>query len=553
MTRVALCSCIGILTVSTMFWSCASRPVQVAEQWSEVELVFEADEAFDNPYTAVEMHVDFAGPGESRIRRPAFWDGGKIWKVRFASPVSEGSWAWQSYCSNERDAGLHGKSGTLQAAPYRGQNPLIRRGLLGMSPGKRNVIHADGTPLLVVADTPWALPWRATVETAQRYAANRQARGFNAALLMSVQPDQDARGPRSRTELEGFDVGFEDLHEGHLNRLNPVYFQYFDGLVDILLEHGIVPVYQPVFQGYGWKGLRVLGRDAEPGEYARYCRYLVARFGARPAMWLVSGDNSGLDPCIEPAGEEVEAGDAYGQPTGIHYNPFDDYQPDFMRKEQCFHQNKAHQEKAWLDFQWCQTGHDGKHLPHKVSLMYDNQPTKAAANGEPTYEAMRDPMNGAGWWQGEEAWSQLTAGGTMGVVYGAAGLWQWKLAADEPGWPDWANAPLAWHQAMELEGSLYVGYVGRALSGMNFADMEKRPDLAGGKPCLAKPGEFYVVYLSEGGQVALSGLSASLPYRWFDPRQGEWGEEQVTPGETMTLSAPSSDPWVLVVGSRTPR
>ena len=69
---------------------------------------------------------------------------------------------------------------------------------------------------------------------------------------------------------------------GHLNQLNPGYFQTMDRLMDILVEHEIVPVLQPVFQGYGWKGLSVAGTVAPPDEYARYCRYLVARYGA----WL---------------------------------------------------------------------------------------------------------------------------------------------------------------------------------------------------------------------------------------------------------------------------
>ena len=46
------------------------------------------------------------------------------------------------------------------------------------------------------------------------YAHDRQAKGFNAVLLMSVQPDMDARGPRDRSADEGFDVGFEDLRAG---------------------------------------------------------------------------------------------------------------------------------------------------------------------------------------------------------------------------------------------------------------------------------------------------------------------------------------------------
>lgn len=37
---------------------------------------------------------------------------------------------------------------------------------------------------------------------------------------MVVQPDMGARGPRERSADEGFGVGFEDLHEGHINLLN---------------------------------------------------------------------------------------------------------------------------------------------------------------------------------------------------------------------------------------------------------------------------------------------------------------------------------------------
>jgi hypothetical protein len=133
------------------------------------------------------------------------------------------------------------------------------------------------------------------------YADDRQSKGFDAVLLMSIQPDRRATGPRDRTSVGGFDVGFEDLPSGHINQMNVSYFQYMDKLMSILVDHGIVPVYQPVFQGYGWKGLGALGRDAVPAEYARYCRYLVARFGASPAIWLVGADRTGLEPSRIPA------------------------------------------------------------------------------------------------------------------------------------------------------------------------------------------------------------------------------------------------------------
>ncbi len=520
----------------------------VAPQWEQVEIVFESEYTYANPYTDVEMHVVFRGPKGEELLRPAFWDGGKTWKVRFASPTASGVWTWRSVASDTTDTGLHGRTGRLRATEYRGDNGLIRHGLLRMSPGRRNVVHADGTPFVVVADSPWSLTHRGTPESVTVYARDRQEKGFNAALLMSVMPDQHADGPRDRTAIGGFDRGFEDLSEGHLNQPNVAYFQMLDTLTSILIDHGIVPIFAPVLQGFGWKGLGSLGSSADTTEYMRYTRFLLARYGARPAMWLISVDGRGKEPVVEPAGRLVEEWDAYGQPTGLHYNRFDDSQPAWTDDpEYGFHGNRSFHDAEWLDFQLAQTGHFNDHLPEKVYRMYDYEPVKAVANGEPTYERMGEPTNGAGWWQGHEAWLNLTSGGTMGVFYGAGGLWNWKITADEPGWEPWAETEANWEDALHFEGSRYVGYVSRALEGLDFADIERRHDLAGGRLALAKPGRLYVVYLPEGGDVTLDGLTAPLPYRWFDPQSGEWtAAGTLQPGET--LHAPSAAPYVLVVG-----
>ncbi len=538
-----------------LLYSCTSSqleeaPIMEAPQWQEVELSFTAANTYENPYRDIEMHAVFTSPDGSRLRRPAFWDGGQIWKVRFASPLSEGEWQWQTYASDTTDTGLHGQRGRLKSVPNTGENLWLQHGFLRMSPGGRNVTHADGTPFIMVGDTPWALPWRATVEQARIYAEDRQQKGFNTALLMSLQPDRGAEGPNARDTEQGFAVAFTDLPEGHLNQPRIDYFQYMDSLMAVLLEHEIVPVYQPVFHGFGWKGKQVLGQNVDAQEYARYCKYLLARYGARPAMWLVSGDGTGKAVGVKEGGETVEEWDAYHQPAGIHYNPADDYIPDWADESYEPHYNQSFQDAAWLDFQWAQTGHGAEHLYHKVERMYENQSVKAVANGEPTYEGIREPGNGAGWWQGEEAWMQLMSGGTMGVVYGAGGIWQWKVSADEEGWPDWANSQLSWREALDLEGSRYVGYVAKALEGMPFAEILKRPDLAGGKPCLAKPGEIYVSYLDNGGDITLSELEPGLPFRWFNPKTGAFAEEGTTASSTQTFTAPDTAPWVLLVGEK---
>lgn len=479
----------------------------LAHPWQEIEITLTAARDYANPFTDVEAWAEFTHENGTVLRRPAFWDGATTWKVRFASPIATGRWTWKSF-SSVQDNQL-AQSGEIVCAPgVSADHRFTKHGFWRMSPGRRSLVHADGTPAVLVADTAWGLPWRATVDQCETYASDRQSKGFNAVLLMSVQPDMRARGPRDRTADEGFDVGFEDLPTGHINQLNPTYFQYLDQLMAILAGHEIVPVFQPVFMGFGWKGLDVAGPIIPPQEYARYCRYLVARYGARPAIYLVGGDGSGYEAQVSAGGQEVEQWDAYNHPTGIHYRPHSD--------------SRAHQDAPWLDFQWCQTGHSGEHMPERVADLWRNTPVKAVANGEPTYENGGKPGRAAGWWQGHEAWSNLCAGGTMGVVYGAGSMWQWRLHANEPGHADFFLAGDAgWREALDFEGSRYVGLVSRILDGLPLTDMEPNWQVTYGRRGLLAPGKLYIGYAEEGGFFPLFGEQVPRRYRVVDPHTGQ--------------------------------
>ncbi len=518
-----------------------AEAVTTVPQWHEVELTFTATRDTTSPYTDTEAWAEFTHDDGTKLRRPMFWDGGRTFRVRFASTKSSGVWRWQSV-SADQDPGLHGRTGELSSSPGRtgaAATIFTRHGFWSIPPGGRNLIHADGTPRLLCADTAWALPWRATVEQAETYARDRQAKGFNAALLMTVQPDMDCKGPRSRTEDLGFDVGFEDLSKGALRQLRPEYFQMFDRLTGILVAHGIAPVYQPVFHGYGWKGRRVAGNVVSAEDYARYCRYLVARYGARPAIWLVGGDGPATAPNIveqlDRAGQTIEEWDAYRQPTGIHYSPHALF--------------RTHQDKTWIDFQWCQTGHNGEHVPERVADMWRNTPVKAVANGEPTYENIGKTGRGAGWWQGHEAWCNLTAGGTMGLVYGAGSLWQWRLHAKEPDHADWCTAPGAgWREALDFEGSRYPGIAAKIFDGLPFAEMQPNWTYTYGRRGLAVPGRLFVLYLPEGGGTGITSLDVPRAYRIYDPRSGtEVGQGRLPDQAPVQFNSGSSDEPRVVI------
>jgi hypothetical protein len=490
--------------------------------WRAAEIALAAADGFANPYTDVDVWADFSAADGTTLRRPAFYDGDGTWRVRFAAP-SPGAWQWVSAAAVD-DPGLHAE-GILEVGHEPSNNRLYRHGFWRMSPGGRSLVHADGMPVVLVADTVWALPFRATEADVAVYAADRQRKGFNAALLMSVQPDMNARGPRERGVDEGFDVAFEDLANGHLNELNVGYFQTLDRLLDVLVAHEIVPVLQPVFQGFGWKGLDVAGTVVPPQEYARYCRYLVARYGAAPVMYLVGADGWGTEPQIEAGGREVRAWDCYRQPTGVHYNPSSD--------------NRAFQDADWLDFQWCQTGHTGAHVPERVADMWRTEPPKGVANGEPTYEHTRTETMAHGWWQGHEAWSNLCAGGTMGVIYGAANVWQWKHHPDEPGHsPYFLAASGSWREALDFPGSTYVGLVGRILAGLPTTDMAPDWTTFLSPRGLRVPGTLQITYQENGGPLmAMREDGLPLHYRVVDPYSGETVDEgERVPGQPIADS-----------------
>lgn len=541
------------ITCISFSFACSNPSETIIEvpQWTSREISIQSDKKYNNPYTDVDVWVSFVNDKGDSLVRPAFWDGGNTWKIRFAPPDAGSKWHWQVHTSVE-DEGLK-KSGELLSVTYTGNNKLVKHGLLRMSPGKRNIEYADGTPMLLVGDTPWSLPYRATTEQATIYAEDRQKKGFNTALLIAVQPDKNAEGPNARNTVEEFARGFDDIPEGHLNKPIPSYFQTLDSLISILHDHEILPVFAPLAHGYGWKGKNALGPTAHGDEYARFVKYLLARYGSRPACWLLSLDGHGDAPGVVPAGETLEKWDAYKQPTGLHYNPCDDFLATWAVNDSshCFHYNRKHQDAAWLDFQWAQTGHDGKHIYHKVERMYDNKPTKAAMNGEPTYEKMSEGKHGLGWWQGEDAWNELMHGGTMGVVYGAACLWQWKITPDEPGWEEWTDAPYSWKDALDFEGAQYVGAISRAFEGFDFKDMERRWDLtANRKPLLAKEGVFYIAYLYKGGSISIKGIPENMPYYWFDPVKGVFRTDGFAGKDNVFAAPDNNQPWVLIAGIR---
>ena len=108
----------------------------LAHPWREVEIALTAERDYANSYTDVDVWAEFVHDNGDVLRRPAFWDGGRTWKIRFASPAAEGRWTWCSFCSVEDD-GLAGQTGEVvcAAGPDTAQ-PLLPARLLAHVAGR---------------------------------------------------------------------------------------------------------------------------------------------------------------------------------------------------------------------------------------------------------------------------------------------------------------------------------------------------------------------------------------------------------------------------------
>jgi hypothetical protein len=187
--------------------------------------------------------------------------------------------------------------------------------------------------------------------------------------------------------------------------------------------------------------------------------------------------------------------------------------------------------------------------------MWAQRPPKAIMNGEPSYEHTGRRGVAEGWWQGHEAWCNLCAGGLMGVAYGAAGLWQWRLHPDEPGHGEYFLAPGAgWREALQFEGSRYVGLVGKILEDLPIADARPCWDVSTNTRGLLDPGVLYLGYAEHGGPWVFLDAQGRVPSRYWliDPRDGHVLGAGVRPPDHVAIDFDRYVPSVLICAEATP-
>jgi hypothetical protein len=184
------------------------------------EWTFISQNSCDDQFNQIELKACFTHADSGAEKRvPAFWAGGREWRVRFAAH-EVGIYRFRTECSDTSDRGLHGQEGEVKVVPYRGKNPLFRHGPVGVAADRRHFEHADGTPFFWLGDTWWMglcqrLEWPHGFRT---LAADRMKKGFSVVQIVAgLYPDMPAFDPRGANE-----AGFPWTEDYAC--INPAYF-----------------------------------------------------------------------------------------------------------------------------------------------------------------------------------------------------------------------------------------------------------------------------------------------------------------------------------------
>ncbi len=546
-----------------------------AEVWHIAELSFTSANVYDNPYQQVALDVHFTGPGGVTIVRPAFWDGGRVWRVRFA-PSIPGIWKFTTIATTSKgtDDGLDHQTGDVTAEPYNGSIPIYKHGFLTASQNGHTLAYRDQTPFWWMSDVLSPADYLRVGESnkpfwnppvahphSQIYGIldRRVEEKFTAIVYWFERPwkySSAFKTPGDMIDVEKFESQFDPIIKKTAE----------DGLVSVIL--------------FGYT-VHVLEERNQPGvdKMKTYARYLIARYGAYPVVWTAA------EPDSDHGFPQPEAEDRWGNVLSYAASVDGSRQPIGPWYRQTAIPGStlptAYLNKSWVSLIITQCGA----IPRvNVYDFYYNRYPKIplVEAGGCGYEGflytnqslVTDNITR------RNAWLAVQEG-SGGFGYGVDGVWcpNWDGTAASNMCPNVIRrnkkALSAWYTAIDAPGSREMSYLTAFYTNLPWADLEP---LRGDKSILAQlnshpinsdslvakadHGRNYVVvyipaespYLLNGADVAVFGLGQrQYAAQWYNPRTGVYtqiahGAASTGPYKTWVIPRrPDSNDWVLLL------
>ncbi|MGH9723269.1 MAG: DUF4038 domain-containing protein [Bryobacteraceae bacterium] len=533
------------LSIALLLATCGLAQVH---RYGRFETRLTASRDYDDPL-ALEVRVEFTGPGGVRDSAPAFWDGGRDWIVRYM-PERAGEW---KYRVQSADAGLARAAGAFKAGAYRGDNALYRHGPVRVAADRRHFEHADGTPWFWLACTGWNSALQSTPDEWRDYLNDRASKRFTAIQFVMTQWRAGRRDEQGR-------VAFR-LTGGRLE-IDPAFFRRMDERFDTLNSRGLagVPV---LLWALTSKDNESPGAALSTAQAIALARYMVARYGAHHVLWLLGGDGDYSGSNLErwkTIGRGVFPASPSRRPVSLHpggmRNPWRDYL-----------------DESWLDYFVFQSGHGSDARKWKWNATegggegWKFEPPRPVLDGEPNYEGhlsyqSRTVIDDAA--VRRAVYYSLLAAPPAGVTYGAHGIWYWSRKAEVPLDHPRTGVALPWRECLNYPGALQMRVMRDVFDSVEWWKLrpdrtllaEDPPDptfVAYPMPARSTDGRFALIYLPANPNVRLNlaGFRRAVASTWIDPRTGERKRAgDLKPETGVEARAPGPGDWILLLSVR---
>jgi hypothetical protein len=250
---------------------------------------------------------------------------------------------------------------------------IVTQNRLQITPNRRFLQYADGTPFFYLGDTAWELFHRLTLAEADRYLTNRAAKGFTVIQAVALAELEGLTTPNANGDIP--------FHDQDPTRPNEAYFRHVDAIVaranELGLFIGLLPTWGAYWRQSGWNANPIF----TPESAYSYGQFLGERYRDSGLIWILGGDRNVTNDeelaIITSLAAGLTAGDG-----GSHLKTFHPIGPG--RSAELF------PDAAWLDFHMCQSSH-GAH-DHDNGLFieadYALTPIKPTLDGEPRYETI---------------------------------------------------------------------------------------------------------------------------------------------------------------------
>lgn len=514
------------------------------------ETAFTAARDYADPME-IEVSVEFTGPAGARETVPAFWDGGRTWRVRF-SPERTGLWKYRTRTSDGTDPGLHGQAGAFRVVAAGGPTELARRGAPRLSPNRRFFVHADGKPWFWLGDTAWNGALLSTEDEWTRYLKDRAAKGFSLIQLVLTQWRAGRADELGQVAFTGTDR----------IEVNPAFFQRMDRKIRAVNDHGLVAGCVLLW-ALTSKELESPGEVLPEHQAIVLARYMVARYNAFAAVWLLGGDGDYRGDKAErwrTIGRAVFPNGFARRPVTLHPRGMQDPWPGLK-------------DEPWLDFLMYQSGHGNNpkkwqwNATQGGAAGWKLDPPRPVVDGEINYEAHLDyhtnrPVSDAQ--VRRAAYYSLLSAPPAGLTYGAHGIWPWIRTPEVPLDHPRSGVAEPWHVCLNYPGAGQMQVLRRIFDSLEWwklrpdrtllAEDPQDPEFARYiMPARSETGEFALIYLPDNPEVKLnlSGFRRGVEAVWLDPRTGQRRPaDRFKPVPEAILKRPGEGDWLLLLTAR---